>query len=152
MRRTKGQSQPAYTFSTTCLRSDASDTLAAIRTISSSTIRQGVGLQVEGKTATRRASSGPWSTVGEGPRQEFLRGGPRSRKSTGSTKITAFRGSILGGSDQAYSRLSFVVPLLELILSDLALIEIRPRHWVSLVAVARKHQTQSRMPSSFLSD
>jgi len=31
-----------------------------------------------------------------------------------------FRGSILGGADQADSRLSFVVPLLELILGDLA--------------------------------
>ena len=30
-----------------------------------------------------------------------------------------FRGSILGGADQADSRLSFVVPLLELILGDL---------------------------------
>lgn len=59
--------------------------------------------------------------MGEEPRQEFLRGGPRSRKSTGSTKKTAFQGSILGGADQADSRLSFVVPLLELILGGFAL-------------------------------
>jgi hypothetical protein len=32
-----------------------------------------------------------------------------------------FRGSILGGADRADSRLSFVVPLLELILGDFAL-------------------------------
>ena len=42
------------------------------------------------KTAPKRTSSGPRSTVGEEPRQEFLRGGPRSRKSTGSTKTSAF--------------------------------------------------------------
>jgi hypothetical protein len=63
---------------------------------------------------------GPWSTVGEEPCQEFLRGGPHSRKSTGSTKTAAFQGSVLDGADQADSRLSFVVPLLELILGDLA--------------------------------
>ena len=47
---------------------------------------------------------------------EVLRRDRRSRESTGSTKTAAFRGSILGGSDQADSRLSFVVPLIELIL------------------------------------
>jgi hypothetical protein len=35
-----------------------------------------------------------------------------------------FRGTILGGADQADSRLSFVVPLLELILGDFATTEI----------------------------
>ena len=40
-------------------RSDASDTLAAIRTISSSTTLQGVRFQVERRTAPKRASSGP---------------------------------------------------------------------------------------------
>jgi hypothetical protein len=46
-------------------RSDAPAMPAAIRTISSSTVRQGVGFQLERNTAPRRASSGPWSTVGE---------------------------------------------------------------------------------------
>lgn len=45
--------------STTCPRSDASDTLAAIRTISSSTIHQGVGFQVERRTAPKGEASGP---------------------------------------------------------------------------------------------
>jgi hypothetical protein len=49
-----------------------------------------------------------------------LRCDRRSRESTGSTKTAAFQGSILGGADQADSRLSFVVPLLELILGDFA--------------------------------
>jgi hypothetical protein len=68
--------------STTCPRSDASAMPAAIRTISSSTIRQGVGIQIERNTAPWRASSGPWSTVGEEPCQEFLRGAhiPGSRQ------------------------------------------------------------------------
>ena len=48
---------------------------------------------------------------------------PGSRR--GSTKTTAFQRSILGGVDQADSRLSFVVPLLELILRDLATFDIK---------------------------
>jgi hypothetical protein len=36
----------------------------------------------------------------------------------------AFQGSILGGADQADSRLSFVVPLLELILGGFSLVDI----------------------------
>jgi hypothetical protein len=60
-----------------------------------------------------------WTRIPPG----VLRGGRRSRESTGSTKTTAFRGSILGGSDQADSRLSFVVSLVELIL-DYARIEV----------------------------
>ena len=63
-------------------RSDAPAMPAAIRTISSSTIRQGVGIQVERNTVPWRALSGPWSTVGEEPCQEFLRGAhiPGSRQ------------------------------------------------------------------------
>ena len=57
---------------------------------------------------------------GRGTPAGVLRGGRRSRESAGFHKTTAFRGSILGGSDQAVSRFSFVVPLLELILGDLA--------------------------------
>jgi hypothetical protein len=55
----RGQSRLACTFGTTCPQSDASAMPAAIRTISSSTIPQGVGFQVERKTAPRRPSSGP---------------------------------------------------------------------------------------------
>jgi hypothetical protein len=66
--------------------------------------------------------------VGEELLPEVLRGGRRSRESTGSTKTTAFQGSILGGADQADSCLAFVVPLLELILGDLATGEPTERH------------------------
>ena len=61
---------------------------------------------------------------GRGIPSGVLRGDRHSRESTGSTNTTAFRGSILGGADQADSCLSFVVPLLELILGDSASIEL----------------------------
>jgi hypothetical protein len=89
---------------------------AAVRTIYSSPIRQSAGIQVECRTALRRTSSGLLSAVSEESRLKsyVVTDVPGSRR--GSTKTTAFRGSILGGADQADSRLSFVVPLIELIL------------------------------------
>jgi hypothetical protein len=51
-------------------RSDAPAMPTAIRTISSSTIRQGVGIQLERNTVPRRPSSGPLSTLGEESHQE----------------------------------------------------------------------------------
>jgi hypothetical protein len=112
----RGQSRSAYTFGTTCPRIDASAMPAAIQTISSSTTSQGVRFQVERNTAPRRPSLGPWSTVGEEP--YVVADVPGSRRVP--RRQRCFGGSILGGSDQADSRLSFVVPLLELILGDLA--------------------------------
>ena len=52
------------------------------------------------------------------------------------------RGSILGGADQADSRLSFVVPLLELILDDLASVQKHPRRHGRLRGLGAKWPAQ----------
>ena len=68
----------------------------------------------------RRPSSGPWSTVGEEPRQEsyVVADVPGSRRVP--PRQRRFRDLSWVAADQADSCLSFVVPLLELILGDLA--------------------------------
>jgi hypothetical protein len=108
-------------------RIDASVMPAAIQTICNLTICQGAGIQVEPTTALRRTSLGPLSTLSEEPHQEsyVVADVPGNRR--GSTKTTAFQRSILGGADQADRFLSFVVPLLELILRDFAPTEDRFR-------------------------
>jgi len=118
MRPLRGHSRMASTFSTTCPQSDASAMPAAVRTIYSSPIRQSAGIQVECRTALKKSILRAPVNSGQGTPPRVVRGGRRSWESTGSSKTTAFQGSILGGADQADSCLSFVVPLLELILGD----------------------------------